>query len=118
MAGEVCDPSSQRSRQVGHHHPMAYGQFENMTVKRFSKIKETDNQFSKLRLCFEFIANKNPVADLHAVGLLASSGSFAWHGGKKWRHMGRAYILTDRKQDLEAAQDKLRQMGWQEMPEE
>ncbi len=86
-------------------------------MKRFSKIKETDKRKSKLRLCFEFKANEDPTADLHSAGLVISHGITGWHGEKEKHHSGRAYILTDSKEELEKAQEQLLQMGWEKTPE-
>lgn len=88
-----------------------------MKMKRFSKIKETDNPNSKLRMCFEFKADENPAGDLHSVGLIISHGITGWRGGKKRSHSGCAYILTDSREGLEKAQEQLRQKGWKEIAE-
>jgi hypothetical protein len=83
-------------------------------MKQFSKIGETKNADSKLRLCFEFEATEDASSELYAVGLLVSQGVSGWHGEKSKRYMGRAYVETDRREDLEAAQAKLRTKGWRE----
>lgn len=85
-------------------------------MKRFSKIKETDNQASKLRLCFDYEATEDPVPDLHDVGLVLAHAVIDVRS-RHPRQMGRAYMLSDNQEDLERAQGKLRQMGWEEMPE-
>jgi hypothetical protein len=85
-------------------------------MKRFSKIKETDNRYSKLRLCFEYEANEDPVADLHDVGLLVSHGVFDVRSQHP-QHTGRAYIVSDSREDLDEAQKRLRKMGWEEIPD-
>lgn len=86
-------------------------------VKSFSKIKETDKRHSKLRLCFEFKANEDPLSDLYSVGLVISRGIIGWHREKERDHSGCAYILTDSKEDLEKAQERLCQMGWERISE-
>jgi hypothetical protein len=43
-------------------------------MKRFSRIKETANEYSKLRLCFTFAADENPSSDLHGAALIISLG--------------------------------------------
>ena len=83
-------------------------------MNQFSKIGETRNTASKLRLCFEFEATEDPIADLHAAGLIVSLGITGWHGANEKRYSGRAYIETDRQEDLEAAQARLGAKGWTE----
>ncbi len=85
-------------------------------MKRFSKIKETEDPYFKLRLCFEFEANEDPTDDLYAVGLLISSSTVGLPGGKEQHYKGHAYILHGGREGLEKAQEKLRQMGWGEIP--
>ncbi len=86
-------------------------------MKRFSKIKETEDPDSKHRLCFEFEADENPTDDLYAVGLLFSSSTVVLRGGKEQNYKGHAYILHGGREGLEKAQEKLRQMGWGEIPD-
>lgn len=83
-------------------------------MRQFSRIKETDNPDSKLRLCFDFVADENPAGDLHSLGLLLSAGLVR---GAVHRYTGRVYVLTDSEEDLRRSQERLRQMGWVEMPE-
>lgn len=83
-------------------------------MKQFAKIGETRNAASKLRLCFEFEATEDPAADLHSVGLLVSVGVSGWHGATPKLHKGRAYVASDRREDLEAAQAQLRAKAWTE----
>jgi hypothetical protein len=114
MAAEVCNLSGEIDGKTNFHHPMAYGEAGGIRMKRFSKIKETDNCYSKLRFCFEYEASTDPVADLHTVGLLVSHGIRDVRS-RHPRHVGRAYILSDSR--LEEAQTRLCKMGWEEMPE-
>lgn len=86
-------------------------------MKQYSKVKETRNAASKLRLCFEFKTSEDPSADLHSVGLLVSLGVSGWHGAKERSYSGRVYVETDKRPDLEKAQEQLRTKGWTEMPE-
>ena len=83
-------------------------------MKRFSKIKETDDPYFRLRLCFEFEADEDPTDDLYAVGLLISSSTVGLPGGEEQHYKGRAYVLHESREGLEKAQEKLRQMGWVE----
>ena len=87
-------------------------------MKRFSKIKETEDPDSKIRLCFEFEADEDPADDLYTVGLLFSSSTVVLRDGKEQRHKGHAYILHEGREGLEKDQEKLRQMVWGEIPEE
>jgi hypothetical protein len=85
-------------------------------MKRFSRIKETDNQASKLRLCFDYEATEDPVTDLHAAGLLLAHD--IWDVRSNHSHYGgQAYIFSDSREQLEEARAQLRKMGWEEMPE-
>ena len=86
-------------------------------MKRFSKIKETDDPYFKLRLCFEFEAVEDPTDDLYGVGLLFSSSTVGLPEGKEQHYKGHAYILHEGREGLEKAQEKLRQMGWGEIPD-
>ena len=85
-------------------------------MKRFSKIKETEDPDSKHRLCFEFEAVEDPADDLYAVGLLFSSSTVVLRDGKEQHYKGHTYILHESREGLEKAQEKLRQMGWEEIP--
>ncbi len=84
-------------------------------MKRFSKIKETEDPDSKLRLCFGFEANEDPTDDLYAVGLLYSGSTVVLRGGKEQNYNGHAYVLLEGREGLEKAQEQLRQMGWEEI---
>ncbi len=84
-------------------------------MKRFSKIKETDDHYFKLRLCFEFEADEDPTDDLYAVGLLFSSSTVGLRGGEEQHYKGHAYVLHEGREGLEKAQEQLRQMGWEEI---
>ena len=84
-------------------------------MKRFSKIKETEDPDSKLRLCFGFEANEDPTDDLYAVGLLFSGSTVVLRGGKEQNYNGHAYVLHEGREGLEKAQEQLRQMGWEEI---
>ena len=86
-------------------------------MKRFSKIKETDDPYFKLRLCFEFEADEDPADDLSAVGLLVSSSTVGSPDGKEQHHKGHAYILHEGSEGLKKVQEQLRQMGWEEIPD-
>jgi hypothetical protein len=85
-------------------------------MKRFSTIKETEDPDSKLRLCFEFEADEDPTDDLYAVGLLFSSSTVVLRSGKEQNYNGHAYVLHEGREGLEKAQEQLRQMGWEEIP--
>ena len=87
-----------------------------MKVKRFSKVKESDDPTYKLRLYFKFDANEDPSSDLHDVGLLVCH-SIRDVRGNEPHHEGEAYTLTDSREDLEKAQERLRQLGWEEIPD-
>ena len=84
-------------------------------MKRFSKIKETEDPDSKHRLYFEFEADEDPTDDLYAVGLLFSGSTVVLRGGKEQNYKGQAYILHGGREGLEKAQEQLRQMGWEEI---
>ena len=84
-------------------------------MKRFSKIKETEDPDSKHRLCFEFEADEDPTDDLYAVGLLFSSSTVGLRGGEEQHYKGHAYVLHEGREGLEKAQEQLRQMGWEEI---
>jgi hypothetical protein len=83
-------------------------------MKRFSRIKETVNEYSKLRLCFTFAADENPSSDLHGAALIISLGIHDVRSNRP-RFEGFAYVLTDRRRDLERGQERLWQLGWQEI---
>ncbi|MBE3063505.1 MAG: hypothetical protein IMZ69_00615 [Spirochaetes bacterium] len=87
-------------------------------MKRFSKIQETKNPESVLRLCFEFKANEDPAGDLHSAGLVIAQSITGVHGGHEWEYWGHAYVLSDAKVNLERAQELLRKKGWGELRDE
>ena len=86
-------------------------------MKRFSKIKKKVDHDYPLTLYFEFEATENPVGDLKALGLIVNYSIFDVRS-KPTHHEGRAYIRTDSREGLENAQEQLRKMGWEEMPED
>jgi hypothetical protein len=83
----------------------------------YSRVKESPNKDSKLRLCIEFRGFEDPTAVLHDLGLLVSQGVFGWHGALRRRYQGRAYVLSDKPEDFEKAREELRRRGWTEMPD-
>lgn len=85
-------------------------------MKRFSKIKETDSQHPVLKRYFRFEATEDPSSDLRHVGLLLAH-SIRDVRSNKTQYEGEAYIRTDSREDLEKAQERLRQMGWEEIPD-
>ena len=85
-------------------------------MKRFSKIKKKVDHNYPLMLYFEFEATENPVGDLKASGLIVNYSIFDMRS-KHPHHEGRSYIRTDSREGLENAQEQLRKMGWEEMPE-
>ncbi len=86
-------------------------------MKRFSKIQETKNPESVLRLCLEYKANEDPAGDLHSAGLVISQSITGWHGGSEREFWGHAYMLSDVRENLERARELLRQKGWSELPD-
>lgn len=87
-------------------------------MKQFSRIRESENKDSKLKLCFLIKATEEPWTDLKAAGLMVSILRLNWHGQPAHDFSGRAYVASNRMEDLKTAQEELQKRGWTKMLEE
>jgi len=82
-------------------------------MKRLSRVRETENEHSKPRLGFDFVASEDRVGDLHDMGLLVAIGIYDPRSSHP-RFEGTAYVATDRREDLQRSQERLKKLCWEE----
>jgi hypothetical protein len=88
-------------------------------MKQFSRIKRSHfNDCRLVLLRFDFQPDEDPVAELHSLGLEVICDIADEDKAPEPGVLASAFLITDREEMLRNGQERLRRLGWQEMPAE